>query len=123
MTHIRLNMIVKNEAARIERCLHSVLPHISSWAIVDTGSTDGTQDIVFRVLQDIPGDIKDEPFENFEQARNAALQYAQRTINNGPVYPSVSSLPLDYEYILFVDADMEMIVDDDTVFDHLIAPA
>jgi len=74
-------------------------------------------------LQDIPGDIKDEPFENFEQARNAALQYAQRTINNGPVYPSVSSLPLDYEYILFVDADMEMIVDDDTVFDHLIAPA
>jgi hypothetical protein len=39
---ICLNVIVKNESAAIARCLHSVLPHIHAWAIVDTGSTDGS---------------------------------------------------------------------------------
>ncbi|HBD39264.1 MAG TPA: family 2 glycosyl transferase, partial [Cupriavidus sp.] len=43
---ICLSMIVKNEAAVIERCLRAVRPHIHAWAISDTGSTDGTQDII-----------------------------------------------------------------------------
>ena len=44
--NVCLNMIVKNEAAVIARCLASVRPLIDSWAIVDTGSSDGTQEIV-----------------------------------------------------------------------------
>ena len=40
---ICLNMIVRNEAPVIRRCLDSVMPIIDSWVIVDTGSTDGTQ--------------------------------------------------------------------------------
>lgn len=31
--HIRLNMIVKNEANAILRCLESVKPYIDSWMI------------------------------------------------------------------------------------------
>ena len=37
--HIRLNMIVKNEAHVILRCLASVKPWIDSWCIVDTSSS------------------------------------------------------------------------------------
>ena len=36
---ICLNMIVKNEAPVIERCLASVRPWVDYWVIVDTGST------------------------------------------------------------------------------------
>ena len=41
-----LSMIVRNEAPVIRRCLASVLPIIDYWAIVDTGSTDGTQGLI-----------------------------------------------------------------------------
>jgi glycosyltransferase involved in cell wall biosynthesis len=50
-----LSMIVKNEAAVIARCLESVRPCVGAWAIVDTGSTDGTQQIVRDCLRDLPG--------------------------------------------------------------------
>ncbi|MEU5316418.1 glycosyltransferase [Streptomyces sp. NPDC021056] len=39
-------MIVKNEAHVIRRCLESVLPLVDTWVILDTGSPDGTQDII-----------------------------------------------------------------------------
>ena len=38
-TSLCLNMIVKNEAHVIRRCLDSVRPFVSHWVIVDTGST------------------------------------------------------------------------------------
>jgi glycosyltransferase involved in cell wall biosynthesis len=49
-----LNMIVRDEAPVIERCIRSVLPHIQCWAIVDTGSSDGTQAIVRGLLGACP---------------------------------------------------------------------
>ena len=44
MPRICLNMIVKNEAPVIERCLASVRPWIDHWVVVDTGSTVGTEE-------------------------------------------------------------------------------
>ena len=41
---IGLVMIVKNEAKRIVEVLASYRPYIDTWTILDTGSTDGTQD-------------------------------------------------------------------------------
>ena len=41
-----LNMIVRNESAILERCLRSVADHVACWVIGDTGSTDGTQDLI-----------------------------------------------------------------------------
>ena len=63
--HIRLNMIVKNEANAILRCLESVKPYIDSWVIVDTGSTDGTQTIIQYYMQAIPGQLFELPWKNF----------------------------------------------------------
>jgi hypothetical protein len=43
---ICLNMIVRNEAHIIAETLDSVARYITSWVIVDTGSNDGTQNLI-----------------------------------------------------------------------------
>lgn len=95
--HIRLNMIVKNEAAVILRCLASVKSWIHSWVIVDTGSTDGTQQLIQDFMQDIPGQLFERPWKNFGHNRTEALQLAL-----------TSSLP-HVDYLLFIDADETLI--------------
>lgn len=72
-----LNMIVKNESAVIERCLGSVKPFIDYWVIVDTGSSDGTQKIIKEFMKDIPGELHERPWVNFEYNRNEALELAK----------------------------------------------
>jgi len=106
-----LNMIVKNEMANLPRCLGSVADHIDCWVIGDTGSTDGTQAFVksFFEARQIPGELHEFPFRNFEQARNQALECAY-----------ASALPFDY--ILFDDADMELVVENDGFRDELSGP-
>ncbi len=103
-----LNMIVRNESARIERALASVAPYIDSFVIVDTGSTDDTKEkiIAFFKARGIIGEIRDEPFVDWSQARNAALGWARNL--------SVVYLP---DYILLMDADMELVVRDKAAFD------
>src|SRR5512146_2184990 len=73
---ICLSMIVKNEAAVIERCLRSVKPHVHAWAIADTGSNDGTQDIIRRFMADVPGELIERPWMDFATNRNEALELA-----------------------------------------------
>lgn len=69
-----LVMIVKNENATIARTLNSVKDDIDFWTIVDTGSTDGTQDTVREVMGDTPGQLLSEPFVDFSTTRNYALR-------------------------------------------------
>lgn len=88
-----LNMIIKNESHVIKRCLNSVKPLIDSWVIVDTGSTDGTQAIVKEFMKDIPGELYEKPWVNFEHNREEALQLAK------------NSKVATADYILFMDAD------------------
>lgn len=112
MTRLCLNMIVKNEAERIGRCLASVVDHISEWVIVDTGSTDGTKDVVQRFFdgRGIPGAyIEGVPFVDFGQARNAGLDYAWKNSTA--------------DYLLLVDADMEMEIGDPGWASDLTQPA
>ena len=71
-------MIVKNEASVIARCLASVRPLIDYWIIVDTGSTDGTQDIIRNSLQDIPGELHESPWVDFAHNRSEALTLARK---------------------------------------------
>lgn len=71
---ICLTMIVKNEATIVERALRSVKPLVDCWSISDTGSTDGTQDIVRRVMGDLPGVLTEDAWVDFATNRNIALR-------------------------------------------------
>jgi len=91
---ICLNMIVKNEAKVIKRLLDSVLPLIDSYCICDTGSTDGTADLIDVYMRDrgVPGKLLHEPFRDFGHTRSFALRAA---IDQ-----------MDADYLLLLDADM-----------------
>lgn len=92
---ITLSMIVKDEARVIARCLASVKEHLTGWAVVDTGSTDGTQDIIRRELTGIPGKVIDLPWKGFAGSRNDALDLA-REVSGGAGY----FLTLDADEVL-----------------------
>ncbi|TDK88808.1 glycosyltransferase, partial [Mycobacterium paragordonae] len=72
-------MIVRNEAHIVREALDSVAPYINSWAIVDTGSDDGTQDLIRNRMADlgIPGELHERPWVNFGHNRTEALTLAQ----------------------------------------------
>ena len=76
---ICLNMIVRNEAHIVHELLDCVAPYISSWCIVDTGSEDGTQDIIRAHMArlGIPGELHERPWQNFGHNRSEALALAQ----------------------------------------------
>ena len=86
---ICLNMIVKNEVDVIRRSLASCKSLIDYWVIVDTGSTDGTQDAILEFMNDVPGELHERPWKNFGHNRNEALELAKNKS----------------DYILIVDAD------------------
>ncbi len=76
---ICLNMIVRNEADVVAETLDSVAPYISSWVIVDTGSTDGTQDVISvnMARRGISGEMHEREWRNFGHNRTQALKLAQ----------------------------------------------
>lgn len=68
-----LVMIVRNEAHGIAATLESVKPFVDHWSILDTGSTDGTPDVIRQVMAGVPGTLHEGPFVDFSTARNLAL--------------------------------------------------
>jgi tetratricopeptide (TPR) repeat protein len=72
-----LTMIVRNEAAVIRRCIDAVRPVIDAYCIVDTGSTDATQDIARQALESLPGEIFEIPWRDFAFNRTRALELAR----------------------------------------------
>jgi glycosyltransferase involved in cell wall biosynthesis len=101
MPRLCLNMIVKNEAARITRALDSVTPFIDSYVIVDTGSTDGTEEVIKNYFLDhkIAGFIGKSAFNDWSQARNAALRAAR-----------MKQTKFGWDWALLMDADMELVM-------------
>ena len=71
---VKLNMIVKDESRRIKETLESVKSCIDSWTILDTGSKDGTQDIIREVLKDIPGELHERSIVTY--AETGVIDYA-----------------------------------------------
>lgn len=86
---ICLNMIVKNESSVLKRNFDALRHYIDYWVIVDTGSTDGTQDLIRELLKDIPGELHERPWVNFGHNRNEALELAKGKA----------------DYLLMIDAD------------------
>lgn len=91
-----LNMIVKNEAHVIEKTLNKLLEkiQIDYWVISDTGSTDGTQDIIKNFFDNkkIDGELHEDVWKDFGYNRTQALKYAFEKS----------------DYLLIFDADDEL---------------
>lgn len=73
----------------IRKCLESVRPLIDTWVIVDTGSTDGTQEIIREFFSDLPGVLHERPWKGFDGSRSEAIDLARSSA----------------DYLLFIDAD------------------
>jgi len=73
---ICLAMIVKNAGSNFENVLKENLPFFDHWCILDTGSTDGTQEVIKRILKNKKGQLHEEPFINFRESRNRCLDLA-----------------------------------------------
>lgn len=52
---VGMALIVRDEVDTIERCLASFVDHVDVVAVLDTGSVDGTRDVVARFMADHPG--------------------------------------------------------------------
>jgi glycosyltransferase involved in cell wall biosynthesis len=92
-----LNMIVKNESRVIRRCLSSLKHLIDYWVIVDTGSSDGTQQVIKESLKEVPGELHERPWVDFGHNRNEALDLARDKA----------------DYLLFIDADDRLVFSSD----------
>ena len=85
-------MIVKNETKVIRHCLESVLPLVDYILVVDTGSTDGTQQMIRDFLDDkVKGAVIDEPWRDFAYNRSFALARLREV--------------KDVDYAMIIDAD------------------
>jgi glycosyltransferase involved in cell wall biosynthesis len=102
-----LNMIVKNESAVIRRCLDSVRRIVDHWIIVDTGSSDGTQEVIREHFHDVPGELMERPWVNFAHNRSEALVYARGKA----------------DYVLVIDADEVLDYDKGFALPRLTADA
>ena len=94
LSTICLNMIVKDETPVLRRCLRSVRPFIDAWVIVDTGSSDGTQDLVREEMAGIPGELHERPWVDFAVNRSEAIRLAGRRC----------------DYLYMIDADEELVL-------------
>ena len=73
MSRVGLVMIVKDEEAVIQRALLSAKPFISTYVIIDTGSTDRTKEIITETMADISGLLLDRPWVSFGHNRSEAI--------------------------------------------------
>lgn len=82
-------MVVRNEEANLAPCLGSALPHVDEVIIADTGSTDGTRDLIRSIAHAEPLALTLDPANchSLTPARNA-------------LYERVAT-----EWILYLDAD------------------
>lgn len=87
-------MIVKNESKIIKRLFDSVSDIIDSYCICDTGSTDGTPEVIQEYFEakGIPGKVIKEPFRDFGYNRTHSLLACEKQDKA--------------DYILLMDADM-----------------
>lgn len=105
---ICLNMIVKNETKNIKRLFKSLYEVIDYYVIHDTGSTDGTQELIKEVMDSygISGEIIEEEWVNFGVNRQKALE-------------SVLNSKYKSDYLLWIDADEELVYKNKDFFNNL----
>ena len=106
MNKIALCMIVKNEAHIIRRCIDSVAPLVDYVYVHDTGSTDGTGQVIKDHLASIgkPGEVEYVGWTDFATNRSRALRNLK-----GKGF---------FDYALMIDADEILVFRDRKFVDN-----
>lgn len=106
---ICLTMIVKNESKNMVRLLDSVKNIVDMISIVDTGSTDDTEQVIINwgTQSGIPTKVHKEPFKNFAHNRTHSIRAAKEA------FP-------DADYFLLSDADFIWEIDQGCKFDKVL---
>lgn len=101
---ITLAMIVKDEAHCIERCLDSVSPYVDNILIHDTGSTDGTFQLITEYIKKhkMHGYVTSVHWDDFGKNRSFVLANARETA----------------DYTFMMDADEELVCSENP-FTHI----
>ena len=104
---VALSMIVKNESHIIHECLNSIYKFIDYWVIVDTGSTDGTQELIkkFFAEKGIPGELHERPWVNFGHNRTEAVQLCDGKADYAFMIDADDYIEGDFKYPEPMDAD------------------
>ena len=84
---ITLCMIVKDETHIIEQCLKSIASYVDRYDITDTGSTDGTQELIKKTMEElvVPGEVHQSDWKGFGDhagkigSRTESLQNAKKS--------------------------------------------
>lgn len=115
-----LNAIVKNEEHVIVRMMKNVAHLIDAYAIVDTGSTDNTIQLItdFMKSRNIPGSVVSRPWKDFGYNRTEAIRHGEKvtselspsSVPKGPLtkeeWETIGTSPDSVTwYLLFMDAD------------------
>ncbi len=106
---ICLNMIVKNEAHIIADTLEHLLKYIwfDYWVISDTGSTDNTKEIItdFFKAKGIPGELQEEPWQDFGYNRTKAFEGAYKKADYAFVWDADDEIYGDFKMPETLNAD------------------
>jgi glycosyltransferase involved in cell wall biosynthesis len=102
---ICLAMIVKNETKVLERCFNSVRKLVDYWVICDTGSTDGTQELIksYWEKEGVKGELYEHEWKNFGHNRSLLMKHAKGKA----------------DYIITLDADEVFEFEQDFVMPYL----
>jgi len=106
MVKLALHFICKNESHVVERMLNSVKDIVDLIVANDTGSTDGTQEIIkkFGEKYNIPTYVFERPFDDFEKSRNFAMQKLIEVAKE-------LNFDLDKTYGFWIDCDEILVID------------
>lgn len=100
-----LTQIMKNESHVAHRMLDSIKSIVDGICVIDTGSTDGSIEIVKKWGEDngIETYVFERPFDNFENCRNESFQRAREMFlgkNDGHTY---YNFWLDFDETIEID--------------------
>jgi len=99
---ITLCMIVKDETHVIERCLKSAAPFIDRYDITDTGSTDGTQDLIKKTMDElgVPGTVHQSDWKGFGD-HNGQIGSRSESLRNA------ETSDCDFAWVIDADDSLE----------------